>query len=59
MNEPTGPTDHLDTVEYWKELYFLAIAEGQSLLNQLRECQDGILSSGDSIKIPSGEHHYE
>jgi hypothetical protein len=32
---PTGPTEHLETAEYWRELYSSAIAEGQENLAAL------------------------
>lgn len=29
LTPTTGPTEHLDTVEYWRDLYRDAVAEGQ------------------------------
>src|SRR5882724_3648138 len=34
--QPAGPTEHLDTVDYWKGLYLTAVEVGQENLNQLR-----------------------
>jgi len=33
---PIGPTEHLETVDYWKGLYLDAVKVGQEKLNQLR-----------------------
>ena len=33
---PSGPTDHLDTVDYWRDLYKEAIDVGGDMLNERR-----------------------
>lgn len=33
---PIGPTEHLNTVEYWRDLYVEAIHLGQEMLDQER-----------------------
>jgi hypothetical protein len=35
--EPIGPTDHLNTVEYWKGLYLDAIVVAKEMLDAERE----------------------
>jgi len=35
--EPIGPTEHLETVEYWKGLYFDAVDESRELLAERDE----------------------
>lgn len=44
--QPTGPTDHLDTVEYWKGLYFEAIKVGQEMATAIRQHHADISSLG-------------
>lgn len=33
----TGPTEHLETVEYWRDNYITAIEVGQGIINRIRE----------------------
>jgi hypothetical protein len=33
--QPVGPTDHLDTVEYWKQLYLTAVEVGQEKVDAI------------------------
>lgn len=36
MTEPIGPTEHLHTVKYWRDLYSDAVQVGQEMLDKER-----------------------
>lgn len=46
--EPTGPTGHLTTFEYWRDLYLTAVEEGQDLL-RFREERDKAYRERDQL----------
>jgi hypothetical protein len=35
--EPSGPTEHLQTVDYWKGLYLDTVKYGQELIDAIRQ----------------------
>lgn len=50
--EPTGPTDHLRTVEYWKENYLTAIEVGQEKVNALRDLRNVVRRIATALTVP-------
>lgn len=45
--EPIGPTEHLETVDYWKGLYLTAIEVGQEKMNQLNRTNKIYIVAGN------------
>jgi hypothetical protein len=51
--QPTGPTEHLQTVEYWRKLYGHAVEEGQhqiELRDRYRVALERI-ANGDAVSV--------